>query len=519
MRTLRAGRPGLLARTDGSLGRQWVEARGLTVTELSRNAARQPGSHQGSLTRNPELGGADAKGVVVGVLGRDGRIIDLIGRGNAVFAAMTSGAIARIDLQTKQVDRWDSGAIGVDAARFARVGGWLYASGRGGVARFNEGAARWERILPSDNAAGPVVMTGRGPAVGIGRRLMLVETGEYLGSASSLVLLNEEERASLTPNAAGVFFRQTGTNATIGLMTDAFREVDVMRWTHSIDGIVQDLLVDRGVIWVITDQAVHALAAVNGRLDERSRIPLRGVDRILDLGGAPDGGKRVAFVGSIGRCVVDLERFEIHTTPDGADEHGAIDSPVLRAAFDGRVIRLETMRRVIDVDVRTGRARDSRRPALSVGREPAGPESAGARNGRRADARLRPSTGSDASVVGGRGFIGTDGVLRVERASTTGPRTTRVTGLRLGAAANVSAGANADEGLTLHTVVAIRGRLWIGHDDGVTEVEIAASGVRPIRTWRTDGAVQWIWPTADGMAMCVTRRGAAMILTSGQSSP
>jgi hypothetical protein len=169
--------------------------------------------------------------------GTTGVVSDFLVRGERMFAVLEDDWVIELDIATvrepKVLSRWGRAELGIRPAFVAAIGDELYISGDGGVVRLSETtrhgtlsidskgrAAAPERPTPmlEGRDVGRVVAAKGGPVACVGRRILRVADGSFLGSASMLIEL---------PDAVGGgygFMRQSTEGASVGLMDAEFRE-------------------------------------------------------------------------------------------------------------------------------------------------------------------------------------------------------------------------------------------------------------------------------------------------------
>lgn len=169
--------------------------------------------------------------------GTTGVVSDFVLRDGRLLAVLEDDWVIELDVSTVRepgvVARWGRAELGIRPSFVAAIGDEIYVSGDGGVVRLSE-ATRHDDVKPDAEGrlaaparpraalegriVGRVVEAKGGPVACVGRRIVRVADGQYLGSASTLVEL---------PDAAGGgygFILQASEGAQVGLMDDGFRE-------------------------------------------------------------------------------------------------------------------------------------------------------------------------------------------------------------------------------------------------------------------------------------------------------
>ena len=169
--------------------------------------------------------------------GTTGVVSDFLLADDRLFAVLEDDWVMELDVSTVRdpevVARWGRAELGIRPGFVSVIGDEVYVSGDGGVVRLSEATphdalkldAKGRPIAPERPRAalegrdvGRVVAAKGGPVACVGRRIMRVADGQYLGSASTLVEL---------PAAAGGgygFILQASEGAQVGLMDEDFRE-------------------------------------------------------------------------------------------------------------------------------------------------------------------------------------------------------------------------------------------------------------------------------------------------------
>lgn len=267
-------------------------------------------------------GGKPVRSEPAGPAGQTGALCDLTRWRGDLVGVVEGDAVARWDVSNPRVpaliDRVEAEALGVRPLRVSVVGNELFVSGFGGVVRASDG----RRFLPDAAEAHEVVSTSEGLAAVVGRRVLALEDGRFIGAASMLVPL---------PSEAGIpggfaFLLQAKDGATVGLMGPDIRE----RTGQVLRGQYSRLRVAGGRLWVIGETDLASWSLKDGRLDEPIYAKVKGA---RDL--APLSDNLYAMVGSFGRAV-----YHLHDDKEGAGdefsdvqrEPGRLD----RSIFDGR---------------------------------------------------------------------------------------------------------------------------------------------------------------------------------------
>lgn len=265
----------------------------------------------------------------LGKVGETGPAIDMVIDGTALYIVLEDDALVELDCTNlrnpKIVRKMPTAQLGVLPQRLSVAGGELYISGPNGVMRGSDGAIMLTDIGNMGDVS-HVVMGKDGPIACIGRRAYRLDDGKYVGSASDLF----ELPVQFGVQGGFVFSRKTKTGQFIGLMTSDIREVDTQKATVVVEGVVRNIRVFSGRLWIVGDFRISSYAIINGELTDPLHIDIigaRDVDRIDD--------NYIAIAGSFGRSV-----YRINDSPEGpGDEFLASHrepSNLLYAQSDGR---------------------------------------------------------------------------------------------------------------------------------------------------------------------------------------
>jgi len=235
-------------------------------------------------------------------------IVDLLADGDRLLAVLEDEAVVELDWPPVGTGpgsiglrrRVEAETLGVRPRRLSRTAaGTVWVGGPDGVARF--GAP--DRGLLTDGAAGPVVESAAGPVTTVGRRILRVGDGGYVGSASLLAPL---PAGAATGGATLLAVRSQPGGATASLMDGDLRELDAIRGVHRTAGPVRRLRPGAGsmggTVLAITDAGIEALAAEGTTVTAVRMVEFSGV---RDVAALP--GDRLAACGDFGRAVLAAE--------------------------------------------------------------------------------------------------------------------------------------------------------------------------------------------------------------------
>lgn len=214
------------------------------------------------VTNGRELGRAE--GVP---FGEGGSLVDLVVSGDSAWAVSDATALVTFDVSQNSDPRvtetLDSGDLGIKPRLVSRVGEEVFVSGEGGVVRVRDRTKFLDGQTPTHVVASTV-----GPVACVGRRIVRVEDGRYLGAATDLVPLP----AGVGPAGGYAFVLQGQNGASVGLMSPAFAEV-----RHAaVPAFVRRLRVLGDRLFAVTDRMLFTWKIEDGRLAEPEEIALKG---------------------------------------------------------------------------------------------------------------------------------------------------------------------------------------------------------------------------------------------------
>jgi hypothetical protein len=214
------------------------------------------------MTNGRELGRVEPE-----PFGTGGALVDLALDGDKVTVVADQTGVFEIDVSEsaspKVVRTWTAAQLGMEPRVLSRVGSELWACGVGGCVRLADGKRylTGEAVLSACQSPSGVVAT-------VGRRVVAVEDGHYLGAASTLSPLPP----GVGPKDGMLFTLQGANGATVGFMNAAFAEVASV----AVPAFVRHARVLGNHLVVMTDRLVHTWKIADGRFTEGEEIPLKG---------------------------------------------------------------------------------------------------------------------------------------------------------------------------------------------------------------------------------------------------
>lgn len=401
--------------------------------------------------------------ISLGKTGETGPAIDLLMHqrddGRFLYVVIEDDELLQLSLQPPQapqiVARISAAELGIRPRRLSHVDGELYVSGRGGVVRVSDR----RKIFTSNDDVSRIARSEFGLIACSGRRAFRLDDGRYVGSATEVWNLSELGDTPHADATGTIVFARQGEQATlVGLMGPDVRELDAANATVSVPGQFRSVRVVGERLWVVTDEAVHGFALGPRALSDPIYINTLGA---FDVGQIE--AQHLAIAGSFGRGVLALG--------EKADQEAAFQqvqrepSRLSLAVSDGRHI-LAGSREGLWMYLINSRAE------LTTRRFPTAP----------------PPPSVSAIVSGAQARISDDRRSVTITSAGDQPQTP-----------SSSAYTYSDvNGALLHTVVAVDGNFWIGHERGITALT-PGSGVRYIaNNLRLDGPVLYIYPLLVG---------------------
>ena len=261
--------------------------------------------------------------------GTTGPAVDLALRGGSLFVVLADDAVVEIDVANvrnpRVLARWGRPELGIAPRRVNLVGDELWVSGLGGVIKLADAPIEGESIDEDGKPTAPtpplrfldgmdvgtIVDTPEGPVGCVGRRILRLADGAFLGAASMLIP---------TPAEFGggyAFVLQGSEGAQVGLMGTDFRE----RSSSAVEGLVHAIRICDDRLLVVTDAEVSTwkLEQSPGRATTaRGEGTQLGQLIAVRVRGALDVGKikrnRFAVSGTFGRS---LYRYPPEGDQDG----------------------------------------------------------------------------------------------------------------------------------------------------------------------------------------------------------
>jgi hypothetical protein len=264
--------------------------------------------------------------VALGEPGAVGPAVDMVILGDRMFVVVENDAVVELSLSEprspKITTTIPAAELGISPRHLSVIESDAYVCGVGGVVRLSDG----KMVYSSPDEVASIARGENGLLVCANRRVFQVSTGQYVGSASSLLNVDDAiERPGLM-----VFTRAGEEGTLVGMMTPQVREVSADAATIGFGDVVRRVRFIDGKLWIVCDGGIHVYEIGEQSLDNPSHINVLGardVDRLDE--------NRLAIVGSFGRTV-----YRENTTSKGPgktfEQAHREPSRLNRAATDGR---------------------------------------------------------------------------------------------------------------------------------------------------------------------------------------
>ena len=239
--------------------------------------------------------------------------------------------VVRYDLRNPrrpmEIGQLSADELGIEPLFAADDRGRVWISGRGGATPLDDPGTVLLGGLDDDTAVGRVVGTDEGLAATMGRRILAVEDGRYLGAASELRAMPAGLAEDRGIPGSFVFVLRNAEASTVGLMGPNLREID----RKVFRGPVRSARILGDRLWaVFAEEIVTWPVEDGGRLGQPIFIAVKGA---MDV--AMVEPNRYAVGGTFGRAL-----YRLHADNGGdADEFFAVERSPGRleaAATDGR---------------------------------------------------------------------------------------------------------------------------------------------------------------------------------------
>ncbi len=340
-------------------------------------------------------------------------VVDLAIHDERLLALVRNTEVAELVLRNPRrpriARRVSAAEMGVTPHRFSVVtddhGPDVFVCGGGGVVRWSD----QRKFLRNSDTCSSVANSQYGLVATRGKQVVTIADGEFVGSASTLHEIPGHDNL--------VFTRRATSGTLVGVMTPNVREVDAIDGTRSVPGDVQTVRFFDGAAWLVANDRILAIEPDG---TTRHWISVKGAIDVM-----PINTNYVAISGSFGRAV-----YRIHV-----DKHGNGDTFV----------------RVTRTPSRLKKAKTDGRYILAGSEEGSWLYLIGAHADLVEQTFDSEEIPRSAAVAEAEAIISADGYELLITFPEQSPITYRER-----------------DDAQLHTVIAVDGHFWVGHDDGIT---------------------------------------------------
>ncbi len=263
-------------------GEYWYQTLGDSLVIMPKNGgdpffAKRLASHPGAATCTDLLLSDESLYVLL-----DGREV------------LTYSLLAKGDPQL--VKRQGALSLGIIPHEILFVGDWPVVIGEGGAVRLDDGTTL---VICDGNVTGVSMSIDSGIVYAIDNKLFSGDTHEQVGSATTIVELNDNADADL---GILVYTKTLDGRTEVGLLDGGMRVINPQGGKIILDGVYRNLFVRRSRILVVTDVAVYILGISPNVLQVLQTIPVEGV-RDVDV----ISSNYLALCGEFGRGIYRIK--------------------------------------------------------------------------------------------------------------------------------------------------------------------------------------------------------------------
>ena len=249
------------------------------------------------LTKN---GGSKVATIILAQDPASGSCKDLLHSGDRMFALLDGREVVVIDISVitspKIIHRHTARSLGIIPRDLILVNGWPVVIGDGGAVRLSDGS----RLVECEGAVTGVTMSiNLGVVYASDRRIYDSDTGEFLGSATQLIGVDNQANAVL---GTIVYTRDLDGETEVGLMSSSLRDIDAIEGKLTLKGKRLHTSIRSSRIFIATDAAVYVIGIAPTELRLLRTFDVRGV---RDLGVI--ASNYLAMCGNFGRGVYRID--------------------------------------------------------------------------------------------------------------------------------------------------------------------------------------------------------------------
>ncbi len=258
-------------------------------------------------------------------------ISDMVIAGDELVVVHARDRVIRYALDNPRrprfLDEIDAATLGVEPLYVSVEDGRVWISGDGGATPLDAPGLIELAAVPGGASIGHVVATTQGLAAPVGRRILALDDGRYLGAASDLRAIDAPIADRVDPAGGFVFLFASDEATSVGILGPDLRERDRRTFPTTIHAA--RVLGDR--VWaVMPTEIVTWPIEAEGRFGQPQFIPVKGARDIALI-----RENYYAVAGTFGRAIY---RFKADGSGD-ADEFLAVERSPGRleaAVTDGR---------------------------------------------------------------------------------------------------------------------------------------------------------------------------------------
>jgi len=237
--------------------------------------------------------------VPLGKFGHCGPVVDMAIVGERLWAVIEDDAVVELALPpglAPTIRRSISSSdLGILPRTVSVVDGVVYASGAGGVVNLDSGA----KVFSNDDVCGSVAKAGRALVTSVGRQVHRLDDGRYVGAASALINLpNDVAEGS---SAALAFTLGNEAGSLVGLMTSEVREVGGSDATVGVPERVERLRFLNSHLFIVGSQRIDWYEVAGDAMKFAGTIDILGARDIDQL-----DARTFVIVGTAGRAIYQL---------------------------------------------------------------------------------------------------------------------------------------------------------------------------------------------------------------------
>ncbi len=225
---------------------------------------------------------------------------DLMAHDQTLYALLDGQEVVMFSLRfenvPKVIGRKDSTSLGIIPRGFVIVGDWPVVIGEGGAVRLTD---HQKLVSCEGEVTGVALSVDRGLVYAMDRQLFDADTDEFLGSASTLIELDEDANADF---GTLVYTRHLDGETEVGLMGSGMRDINSTTGKVLLEGHYRNILARKSRLIVSTDQAVYILGIAPDELRLLGTFQVQGV-RDVDI----ISSNYLAMCGEFGRGVYRMK--------------------------------------------------------------------------------------------------------------------------------------------------------------------------------------------------------------------